>query len=437
MEARAARRLPEGSTTSHRAWSLVDLLSLGIIVCVVLTMVGREVSYAWARGLNLSEIADSYGEANDIRAGEAFADHGFGYRKGLPEISYGTAFESAGGKHDQELCMVPRDCVYLHNPPGSAYTVAFMTKLFGKGAVFHYRLLPLGVGLLAFSFLAYAMAATIGVRHTAAVYLVFLAAPMFANMMHGLCYHGYALSLCLAEIGVLLLALLKSDRVKPPHLAALGAIAFVAGWFCYEYVFVVAFTAVPVWLLREDWRAPATWRGALMCVVACCAGFGLAQVLHLVQVSAYLGGFSEALADLAKAGRKRTGGATWMKFPVNGTFGVIFYYWFDLLPKPTYLNFSFVGFVGLVTSALALRRRIRWPSVGAAEKHLVSWEPAWRYIVAIAVSILISSGWMVVMQQHAGIHGHFLPRLYFLVVIIAMLAVSRSLNRQPLATPDD
>lgn len=407
------------TATHDRPWSLFDLFGLAIIVCVVITMFGRELGYAWARGGSLSEIADQYGEANDIRAGEAFADNGFSHRKGLPEISYGNAFENQGGKHDLELCQQPRDCVYLHNPPGSAYAVGLMTKIVGKGQVFLYRLLPLTIGLLAFSFFAYALVSTIGPRHAAAVYLMILIVPMFENMMHGLCYHGYALSFCLAELGVLLLALLKTGAVlKRGHLVALGLLGFATGWFCYEYVFVVALSAVPVWLLREDWREPEARRAALKCVLACAGGFALAHVLHIAQVAAYLGGLQEALADLAKAGRKRTAGATWMKFPVGGMVGLFFYYWFDLLPKPTYLNFSFAGFVGLVTSALSIRRPVEWANL--------AWRPRGHYIAAIFASILIASGWMMIMQQHAGIHGHFLPRLYFLAIIVSMLTISRS-----------
>ena len=105
-----------------RKRTLLDLVCLLFVTATIALMVGREVTYSWVRGNQLSEIADPYGEADVLHAAEGYMTLGLTSHWGLPDVSFGTNFDRGGGKYDPNLCAQPVNCIYLHNPPGNALT---------------------------------------------------------------------------------------------------------------------------------------------------------------------------------------------------------------------------------------------------------------------------------------------------------------------------
>ena len=396
---------------------------------VVSFMVATQLHHAWILKDHLTDIADPYTEADVVRAAEAYCALGLTSNAGLPDTAYGASFEDVGAKHDPQMCVDAERCVYLHSPQGVHLITGVMMKITGPHVMFVYRLPSLVIGLLAYLLFARVAWRSLGEVTTAAVFLAFAFVPMSYNMMHGISYHGHEYHLFLVELAILL-AIFVHDG--PPALSlrsgfALGAAAHVAGWFGYEYVALTTLAPLAVGLLRADWRARATLRAIALCSAIAGGAFLLAQVVHLAEVAAFLGSLGNALGDLAARGRMRSSAGVSDAYTTVGFVSLFFYYWSELLDRPAFLGFSFLG--ALATAAAALRVRgprplPRWLTGGAP--HV--WDPPPRFIAVLALALAIPTIWIVVMQAHAYVHGHFLPRLYMMTVIFAVILVAKSVR---------
>src|SRR5258706_14396276 len=303
-----------------------------VIVWVVFSLFGEQLSRAFALGNDLlTDSGDAYSEANDVRAGESYADQGLTSNVGLPEISYGTKFEYQGGKHDNLLCESSIKCVYLHYPPGPELAMGAMTRVFGKGHLFAYRVVPLVVGLLALCALGAALIQSIGPFRAAVVMWLLGKVPMTSNMMHVFTTHSWSQAFFLLEVAALLVALSR-PTTRNRHLWAVGLAAFCEGWTAFDYVFLVALSPLAVFLAQKDIRNPESRRRLRSPFVVAAGAYATAILLHFVHVPVFLGGIRHQSSHLSAAAKNRSFGATWVKPPVGGGLGNILYYWTTLLP---------------------------------------------------------------------------------------------------------
>jgi len=386
-------------------------LSWIVVLAIPLTMGIQQLDHATALRDGLTDYADAYGEADNIRAADGWIARGFGFSKGLPEIGHGDRFANIGGKYDRELCGGRPDCVYLHNPQGSGYVVWLGFKIYGQSHISKVRRLPIFLFVVATLTLLVGIARRFGSPRAAFVAVVLTFIPMFANMAHGLCYHGESLSLLL-----LLWAALLVRRTKVAlGLAALAS--FGLGWLAYENAFLCALSPLAFAAFRGFRRRPTFYL-----LVACGGGFALAQVVHFCQVASFLGGFGAALTDLAAAGHKRTVAKVFGQSEPLSAAELVTDYLFKHVPKPEYFNVSFVPWYAVVL----LLGLVRAPVSGTTFR----WSPAKGAFVSLVVAVLAPMGWLVVMRQHSTIHTHFLPRMFVMPVVCGAIFLAASLRRR-------
>lgn len=382
-----------------------------VVVAVPLSLGIVELDRAARTRDLLDDATDPYGEADNVRAADGWLARGFGFGKGLPEIGYGERFERIGGKHDPEMCASRPDCVYLHNPQGSALVTYVGMRAFGPERLSKVRTVPVWIFVAATLLFLVAVARRLGSARAALVAGVVATVPMYANMAHGLCYHGLSLSF--------LFVLWASLLARRARVAALGvAIAsFVLGTLAYENAFVCAFSPLAFAAFRGLRRRPTI----VLCLVAG-LGFTLAQVVHFAEVVAYLGGLGPALADLGAAGHKRTVAQLAGRSAPLGAGELVADYLFKHVPKPEFASLAFVP-VYVVAFLLSF---VRAPLRGTAFRFA----PPRGAAFALAIGFVAPLVWIVLLRQHATIHTHFLPRMFTLPLTVAALVAVASFRRR-------
>jgi hypothetical protein len=379
------------------------------IALVGLVVWGQQLAYVIALGDSLSPIADPFSEANALRAGEGYVEEGFSRNYGLPMVGYGDQFPETGFG-------LQGTAVYTHYPPGPDLLAGVLTKLFGKHRVGRYRIAPLLVGLASLGGFAWMLARAFGALPAAGLLAGCALAPMFGNMMHGLHYQGYALSLFLVELGILI-------RLLGPHaversafpFAALWALGFLQGWLSFDYCFLVTFAPLPLAIL---WGKPGrreVLRRTGLSILLLGFGFTLAHGLHFAQVAAYHGGVAPAVADLAGSAQVRAGTpALADRLLLVGQYATVhassrqYFSW----ALPLALVW-FVAFAIRNRGALAVSEPLRWS---------VAWNLSrGRVVSAVAVAWCVSLLWVALMWEHALDHLHFVPRHYFLFYFVCLL----------------
>ena len=417
-----------------RRASFVTLFSIAIIAATLGTLISQQFGYAWSRADNLTEMFDAYSEANGIRAGEGYATNGFTSNAGLPEVSFGTQFDGVGGKYDRELCPDgPVHCVYLHYPQLPDLVIGASTKIFGVGHIGEFRLVPLFLGTFAFIFFAWALVTSIGAPRAAFIIGSFYFIPMSANAMHYLHNHSYQTHFLLIELGVLFLVFHRSGRLLKRYVVALFVIGLLLGYTAFDYFAHVSFGAIVVWMTTAN---PSEGRRkVIVCTLAAVTGYALANILHFAEVAVYLHGFREALANFVRAGKHRSMDKVPVEL-VRGPFGVLDYYLFDLLPRSQYCNFSFVGVTAFTVALLSFR------APPSALRSRLTWAPRPTFVWGFGFAVFVPCMWLLIMEQHSRIHGHFLPRNFFFSLIFAAAFVALSVRvpddeRAPVAEPGD
>ncbi len=414
------------------------------IVCavahaIILTTVGVwQITVIFGLNNGPSQLADWFSESNAVRAGEGFADKGFLADAGLPDVCYGNTWGShgftnyirGGGKRVEGgykistslFPVLPTRYIYTHYPPGPDWTVGMLTKILGKQRATLYRFFPWSIAMLCGALLARQLWKTMGPVRSVVVMGLLAAAPAFGNMIHGLHYQSYSLSLLLLEIALVLSAL-RASRFPWKELLILFAVAFWQGWLSFDYCFLVAFAPLPVFLLRPGTLAKERLLRLGACVLAAGGGFALANVLHVGQVILYYHDVQMAMADLSYSGSRRMGATPWGE--------IIQLYYKGFFQDPRFfhpLSFSVAG-VSLVL--LCFPRR--WASTRLRGWQL-TWGVPWLRVAAVLAALAVCSMWLIFMPQHAKIHTHFLPRHYYLLyfslvfLIADNIAVRRSVT---------
>jgi hypothetical protein len=394
--------------------------SLIFVIWAIVYFSAGQLAYSLRRGYNLTELFDSYSEANAIRAGESYADRGFTYASGLPDDSYGTAFDNQGGKYDKHLCpSLP--CIYLHNPPGPELLVGVMFKLCGKGDVPCLRYGPIGVGALCLVLFAWAIAKTMGIERCAVVFGLLWFAPMTANAMHILISISYMTSFMYLHMAALLFAFLKPIQDMRKTLVIFFLIGLLRGWTSYEDIFDTLFLGVPFWLMAATPRA--AFRILVLTTVALGFGYALAILGHFFQVVHYLGSWRAAFHDFVLRASQRSQGHLEEWVPLLGRVRVLFVYWTQLLAEPQFFGFNYLAASAATFTALA-----GGTSIVLSRRSSVEWRPLATFKWSFLAAFVIPNIWLEVMRQHASVHGHFLPRHFFLVYVVGALLVALSLR---------
>ena len=396
-----------------------------VIALLILTLIGLQVRYSLWLGNRPSLIADAFSEANAIRAGASYATEGFLKHAGLPDIAYGEQFANTGFN---SRVAEGESYVYTHYPPGSDLAMGLMTLLFGEGRIVLFRMFPILLGLAGMSFLAWSLARNLGDAKAAALMLGCAIVPAFSNMMHGLHYQGYSLSLLLVELGALIFMFAPGRSCGVGWYVFLFLVAFLQGWLSFDYCFLVTFAPVPLAILRLGQKGAI--RHGVASTIVLGLGFTFAHSLHLLQVAVYYGTMSAALEDLTDSARNRAIGRTSMKVHTTPA-ALLLAYLFHHIHKWRYFGWFFRLAAALAAAAIVTgrgRTMLNEPFPLDIRWNLNAWKSSFSVVAAL----LISSLWILIMWQHAWYHRHFIPRhlflvyFFFLLIVIEQISVRRA-----------
>lgn len=266
----------------------------GLVVCVaVVGLCGLGNALACGERLEQTRYAwfdswDAYSEAGVVRAGDGFAARGFWATYGLPNTGHGPRFRDLGLTGPSGA--LAGESIYHGDPPGTYWVTGIAFSLGGGGQIVRARLVPILLGVIAVGAFAWTLARVMGPTRALIVLVLSLATPMFTNMVHGLYYHGYALSLLLLQIAVLAPWFATPRPIgMASRLAALGGLGFAQGWLSYTYCGVVALAAIPIALLFTPPDQPIAWKRVWACVAVSGGGFVMAHALHFGQSVLYFG----------------------------------------------------------------------------------------------------------------------------------------------------
>jgi hypothetical protein len=395
-------------------------------VLLTVWVVGGPIQEALQLGSELSPVADPYSESNAIRGALGYLANGLSSHAGLPETTYGGVHPEIGDlrRHRGEKF------VDTHYPPGAMWLTAAAMSICGPGLTPCLRALPITVGALGAFALAFALVVAFGPERGVAAALAAFALPLYSNMMLGLHYQGYALGLLSIQLAVLLLAFASGRPLAARGLALIGGLGFVQGWLSFDYFFLVTLAPLPIAVLFTDLRQREQRRRLLAPVLAGGAGFALAHALHFLQVAAYHGGVAAAARDLFGVAIERadptlssgSGAAEFAQHP----WMISSVYLFVLAQRDRFLGFSLGNALLLVLGFLFALRGVglALPGTGLRVATDPSSRPAW----AVVGGLLVSCAWISVMPGHAYTHQHFIPRHLFLLWLVMVLAVLRSLR---------
>ncbi|MCX5768974.1 MAG: glycosyltransferase family 9 protein [Candidatus Hydrogenedentes bacterium] len=406
-------------------------VSIAIIIylLILLYIIMQQIFYVKVLADSVSHIADGFSESNAVRGGESFADLGFFKYAGLPDICYGDTWKQEGfpvhivinGRKTEGGYLIPSSkapvtpdhYVYTHYPPGPEWITGLVTTLFGKRRFALLRAAPITFGLLAAAVFARFLWRQAGPGLSAAVMVLLAATPMFTNMMHGLHYQSYAQSLLLLQIAVLGSLFSDTQTRRPTRFILLFLLAFAQGYMSFDYCFLVTFAAVPVFCFAGS-TCPVK-KGVMRlgwAVAVAGAGFCLAHAVHFAQVAVYYGSLSEALDDFVGAAGYRIETTPLVtladKYGRQFLYDGRFFYPFSLWVEAAAL-------IVFAVEAAARAARADLPNRGGIPL-------VWR-VGGVLSALFVCSGWIIVMRQHAMIHGHFLPRHFFLLYLCLILFV--------------
>jgi hypothetical protein len=373
---------------------------------------------------------DPYDEADGIRAAEYYARYGFLKDAGLPHIGYGDRFPSAGWVGDANRTPLPSG-VYTHWPPLPHLICGVLEKVIGFRYLWAWRLLPvsLGVGSVIYSFFTFK--GVLGPTLSALMTAFLFAVPAATVYMDGLDSPGFATSLFLVQLCLLVRIIFAGGSRSFGNYAAIFVLAFLQGSLCLERVFVVTGAAIPIALVAQSDRHELDRRTMLFLVIASGAGFFIAHVLHFLQVAGFYGSIGIAWRDLSGRAAYRMIGNGQESYP-KLVFKVLHRYSAELWFSPR----GFFGFLLPFLSATLLFDRISalssrgWRRSRGRNYIDLAWDL--KVIFPVVLSYSLAAVWLLVMPSMSIYHTHFVPCIfflpYFVLVLIAGLRASELLK---------
>lgn len=391
-------------------------------------------------GGNLSAVADPFSESNALRAGKGFAAGGFFQNAGLPDVCYGDDwpnegfkwFVTARGKRTEDGYLIPTALfpvsfyryIYTHYPPGPDWILGILTWIAGGQPIMIFRCFPLLLAALCMGILSVQLWKSAGPARSVVMMGLLAAVPMFSNMMHGLHYQSYSLSLLLLEVA-LLLAIDGAPRMPYGRVALLFLAAHAQGWLSFDYCFLVAFVPIPIFLARPQPFDRQRWFRLALCVLVAGGAFALAHILHFAQVVWYYHDFHKAVADLRYSGTGRMGAVTWPEI-------ALYFRRFYFADARYFAPFS-------VPLAVVAAVVLCWPAGKAAltlGRWRVAWKTSWHSAAMVLAAFVVSLLWFTVMARHGLDHSHFLPRNYFLFYFAQVFTVVNAFSVERIAPHD-
>ena len=376
---------------------------------------------------------DPYSEAGVVRAGERFAREGFLENFGLPDVTYGDRFPGEGmtGPSGSR----PSDPIYHGYPPGSEWLGGLYSRWFGAGRVALFRVFPVAFALLASATFLAGLTWAVGRSQACWVYLACLLTPMFTAMSHVLHYQGYALSLLLIELAILMNLLSPSGpgRARAGTLAALFLLGFLQGYLCYDYCFVTTFAAVPIALLIVPDDRAIPWKSILALCVAAGLGFVMAHGLHFTQSLLYFGDLRSALEEYAFRSKKEYAARSLLegRSTIEGILIGVRYY------ARAYLRWNqLFGVAGeVLVAGLIWVLVVSQATFGAGrwQFQATMTRPRARELAGLAAALAIGLGWLFVKRYHALNHLNYIGRHLFLFHLSGCLIVARAIAIHPRA----
>jgi len=401
------------------------------MLVAVLTVVGwlvrDQLRLADKLGSQPSFQADGASELAALASGMHYYKRGFIENFGLPDLS----------TPPQKWYVDPNDepasnggC-YTHYPPGPNWLVGAGIHLCGPNNFACYRRIPIFFGGLCLILSFLCMTRTVGSVAAAAFIGALAAIPMTSEMMHGLHYQGYALSLIILQMSYswYLFSLSRTPRTR--ELTAMFGLSFIQGWLSFDYFFISSLFPVSIYFLGSKRSLLDLGKqlfaslGAFVCAIA----------LHFIQNALYSStghrastwrfeyhslvlGFEGAFNDLFMAAKYRSGSI--QPRPNSSFFEVTQRYTGELLPSA-----SQGGDVGMLLIAAAVTLAVLTLIVSyARSKRSGSVGPRGSLIMAPILGYLLSMLWPIVMRDHAldGTHMTFVPR-HFIVLLYAATGV--------------
>jgi hypothetical protein len=407
--------VPQSATPTERLCRAVVLAIVGFLVL-------SQFLYVLQLKNDLTVILDPFSEANSIRAGENYVDHGFFSNSGLPMHAYGGQFPYDGFAAPMALTdpdIKFQTQAYTHYPQGPDVIEGGLALVLGKARIGLHRLFPILVSALAMAFFGYSLMRRLGPPVGVAAFAACAAVPMFSNMMHHLHFLSYTLALLLVEFGALLHLFSTEGRERRRWLALLGLTAYFQGWMSFDYCFVVIFA--PAVLAYLDWpgKGARKVKDVLLAVFIAGACFTLAHVTHFMQVVHYYGSFQVALDDFRGSAKYRSAAAqplmAQLRELITQHGSVLF------VQTNKYFEITFGATLGVALAVFAvvcvLRRQ------GGADSFLV------RNVPGVLFAAIACGLWLIVMRAHALIHWHVLPRHWILLYVALVVAVAGEVAR--------
>jgi hypothetical protein len=359
---------------------------------------------------------------------------------------------------------------YSHYPNGPIYILVPFFKL--NASLRNYetsRFIPLIISAFCFSlfffFLLQSSKTLLLQAFSLLAYMVFLLQPGILNWFGALHKQAYEMAI------VFLILCFGLKYLKVSKIFFL--LGFIAGWIGYDFCMLQLFCMSLIRLLYhsntyENWLNKPLIKKVISEALFGFAGVVLAIVLHLLQNSLFYGSVNYAMKDLLGAGMVRMymdNGAVinpeylnWLKesakhynnpnpFSEGGNFLTIhiknffvnhnlvdgrlyttvfmFYAFLKLFSEPfTLIALFLIGF-GLL---FYLNRPLRKNMAGIASKMLVAFRL--NFLVFISLAFLGTISWYIVMKYHAQFHYHFLPRMYFVLSLLILCFIYKSLELQ-------
>jgi hypothetical protein len=398
-----------------------------------------------------STTADSFSEANAIRAGINYNQRGFLANAGLPnqggtQYGIGEGFckiafldqareqlVKAGGDQwatrpdndvreeyqrltgrtviDASAAARCPDVIYTHYPQGPDAIVGAFLAVFPLDQLWRLRLLPLFLTFAAQLWLLWELRYRMGIVLAGVAIAVIATAGAIRLFSHGLHQQGYVAVLLLMQLAFVLRSLRLANASQPAIAITMVVFGFLQGWLSFDFFFLVVLGAVPFLMHTRSLNR----RTAAVFVLSPLVGFGAAQAVHFLQVAIHYGSLGQAATDLLGSALGRSAGPYddfTGAIPSAGALVLDYLMRFVLQPN------VFFGWA-MPLAIVALLLTLVWHDLRSTGLRA----EALHAFITLIVAALISSLWVLIMRQHAVVHTHFVPRHYLLLLIVALYLI--------------
>lgn len=399
---------------------------LRFVFIVFAMIVVKEIVYINTFRDRTSPIADSFSEANTIRGGTFFIEQGLTKYYGLPDIGYSDLLPDTGVRGYPGFDYVPG--AYTHYPPGPEYMAWLGFNIFGARNYNLLRYLPITLSILVGLFFIKTMFLSVGGGFRGLLFgLLLILPPMYGNFMHGLHHQQYAFLMLQLQMSLCVRYFTQKSWKNYYTVLAFFILGFCQGWMTFDYAFLATLFPIPFFFYH---RAQTSFKSFLCIGLASGLSFTLAHALHFWQVVSYYGDFQLALDDLLGSAKHRLNNAASktdtpvLKYDSRqiGPITVAKDYLYRVAGRGKYLAVNLINFVWVIV-ALKFIKEIRFKK-GWKFEFSVSGQD----LLALLAAVIVSSGWSLVMKQHAHIHG-FIARHYYLAYFFCCLILIERTKR--------